>query len=97
MKIDIRKSAKGEFGKLLSNYIIEHDKSILNAAEKIGLHPYIVSKHIRMFVRPTYTSIILYSNYLMMPPGKIANMVDADWRSIEIKQSKNFIRQKYGV
>lgn len=79
MRVDIRKTAKGEFGKLLANYITEHDETIQNVAEKITLHPYNISKHIRMKIRPIYTSIMLYSHYLMLPPGKIANMIDADW------------------
>lgn len=80
MRVDIRKTANGEFGKILAEYIVEHDDTIQHASEKIGLHPYIISKHIRMKVRPTYTSIMLYSNYLMINPGKIADMIDMDWK-----------------
>lgn len=80
MKVDIVETAKGEFGKSLANYIKAHDKTIQNAAEKIGLHPYVISKHIRMKVRPTYTSIMLYSSYLMRRPGDLAFIIDMDWK-----------------
>lgn len=79
MNRDITKTAKGKFGKLLAEYIVEHDGTILNAAEKINLHSYVISKHIRMKCRPTYTSIMLYSHYLMRNPGDLALMIDADW------------------
>lgn len=80
MRVDIVETAKGEFGKILADYIKTYDKTIQNAAEKIGLHPYIISKHIHMKVRPAYTSIMLYSNYLMRRPGDLTFIIDMDWK-----------------
>lgn len=80
MRVDIRKTAKGEFGKILADYIVEHDGTILDASEKINLHPCQISKHIRMKIRPTHTSIMLYSNYLKRRPGDLAFVIDMDWK-----------------
>lgn len=88
MGVDIRKTAQGEFGKILADYIVEHDGTILDASEKINLHPYHISKHIRMKIRPTYTSIMLYSKYLMINPGKIADIIDMDWKGIKDGQKE---------
>lgn len=81
MRNNILETSKGTFGSFLAEYILEHDGTIQKAAEKIGLHPYIISKHVRMKIRPAYTSIMLYSKYLMKRSGDLAFMIDMDWKS----------------
>lgn len=76
------KVPKGEFGSLLLCYIETHDQYIVNASKKIDLHPYVISKHIRMKLRPRYSSMAQYAKYLYMPLGVIANMIDKDWREL---------------
>lgn len=80
MTYDFCSSAKGEFGKLLAYFITYDTGTMKDAAWKIGLHPYVISKHIHMKKRPRHSSIMLYAEYLMLDPGDIANMIDNDWR-----------------
>lgn len=83
MAYNIKDAAIGTFGHFLADYIEEHDGQIKIAADKIGLHPFVVSHHMRLMKRPNYGSIILYSKYLGIRPGEIADMIDNDWRSIK--------------
>lgn len=71
---------RGEFGKLLSDYIIEHDKYLYKASEKLGYHPDSIRRHIAMWTCPTYPCITRYANYLKMDPRELDKIIREDWR-----------------
>lgn len=76
------KNVNGKFGELLVTHILANDGTIVKASEKIQLHPYVISGHIHMRCQPRHASIMLYSEYLGLEPGVIADMIYDDWRNI---------------
>lgn len=72
--------ARGDFGRLLTEHVMTCELSITDFAKALGIDRATVSKHIQMKNRPTFSVIKIYSDYLGMPSGEIANMIDHDWR-----------------
>lgn len=70
----------GDFGRLLAEHIMTCEFSITDVANSLGIDRATISKHIQMKNRPTFSVIKIYSDYLGMPSGEIANMIDRDWR-----------------
>lgn len=76
-------NARGKFGRVLVSHILAEGYTIKEFAEKIGIHPQQVSKHIRQLVRPRSDSIKIYAEELGEPftISHIADLIDNDWRN----------------
>lgn len=82
----IQSTAKGDFGKMLAEFIMKKYHSLLLASDNIGVTCTTIKNHICMKTRPSDLVLRVYSEHLEEPFEKLSNMVCKDWYYVKEKQ-----------